>query len=166
MSEMYYMQERNGRKHRRGRDTLAEHLSGVQAERGRGIQAARGYRNQGPENDNEGNMLAEIIAVLILVESGGDWQAVGDNGRSWGGLQIQASVVQDINDYYSMEYPHEAAFIERHARNIARLYLLRWVGPDGTPEQYARVWNGGPNGMRKKATLKYWKKAQAFMAKE
>jgi hypothetical protein len=32
-----------------------------------------------------------------------------------------------------------------------------------TDEQKARIWNGGPGGMRKKTTLAYWRKVQEAM---
>ena len=32
-------------------------------------------------------------------------------------------------------------------------------------EARARIWNGGPQGYRKKATLKYWKKVQIALTK-
>ena len=34
-----------------------------------------------------------------------------------------------------------------------------------TDEQKARVWNGGPRGMSKKATERYWRKVESELAK-
>jgi len=36
-------------------------------------------------------------------------------------------------------------------------------GKTYTPEEISRIWNGGPKGPKKKATLKYWRKVQNVM---
>ena len=37
-----------------------------------------------------------------------------------------------------------------------------WVAPV-TDEDRARIWNGGPNGYKKQATVKYWKKVKEHL---
>jgi hypothetical protein len=110
-------------------------------------------------------MITKLIPALIAIESGGDPNAVGDNGRSLGILQIQAAVVQDVNAWYGTHYRHADAFEPAYAREICRVYLLRWatekrLGRQPTFEDMARIWNGGPNGWKKKSTVKYWEKVQ------
>ena len=35
-----------------------------------------------------------------------------------------------------------------------------------TYEVYARIWNGGPDGWKKRSTLKYWKKVKKELKKK
>ncbi len=101
--------------------------------------------------------MKELIAALMIVESGGRPDAVGDNGKAIGILQIHYEVIVDVNELgYSFKMVD--AFDPVKAENICRLYLEHWCGPWATRETLARNWNGGPTGPRKKATLKYWRK--------
>jgi predicted chitinase len=54
-----------------------------------------------------------------------------------------------------------------YARAVAVAYWQRWC-PDALAEvdaeTLARVHNGGPRGMRKSATLAYWRKVSAALA--
>lgn len=102
-----------------------------------------------------------LISALILVESGGDPAKVGDGGRALGVLQIHACVIADVNQHYGTTYKHKDALDPVKAVRICRLYLHAYAPPGATPEIYARIWNGGPNGHNKVSTLKYWKKVEA-----
>lgn len=107
-------------------------------------------------------MLAELIAALIVVESGGDNLAVGDQGKAIGCLQIHREVVMDVNRIYGTYYTWpESCFNRRHAINICKLYLAHYSKPDSGKEELARKWNGGgPLGHKKQSTLKYWLKVK------
>lgn len=109
-------------------------------------------------------MLALILA-LIMVESGGDNFAIGDNGRAYGCLQIHEICVKDVNRIYGTNYVHEDAFHREKAIRICELYLSYYaseksLGRKATFEDMARIWNGGPNGYKKESTLKYWRKVE------
>jgi len=80
-----------------------------------------------------------LILAIIAVESSGNDLAVGDNGDAYGCLQIHACYVQDASEY---------AKEDRLGRPV-------------TIEDIARIHNGGPNGYKKDATIKYWKKVEA-----
>ena len=104
-----------------------------------------------------------LIDALVKVESNGNPRAVGDNGKALGILQIWAVVVQDVNEVSRVKYTHADAFDPAKARAICRAYLARYatakrLGREPTDEDYARIWNGGPNGHNKPSTLKYWHK--------
>ena len=105
-----------------------------------------------------------LILALIAVESGGNDHAWGDNGKAWGCLQIRAEVVKDVkrinprDDYYD-------AFVRADAIWICQTYLNHYVtrkrlGRNPTFQDYARVWNGGPQGWKKDSTLPYWVKVE------
>lgn len=112
-----------------------------------------------------------FIDALIEVESGGNWDAVGDNGKALGGLQIRKEVIEDVNKFYNKNYEHSDAFSREKAIEICGLYLRYWGEQyekkyDHKPsiEDYARIWNGGPTGYMKKSTYKYWKKVVSLMS--
>jgi len=103
-----------------------------------------------------------MIAALIRIESGDDPQAVGDEGRAWGCLQIRPEGVADVNRIYGLNFTRRDALHAAKAREICRLYLLHWGSKTraGTAEDYARIWNGGPQGRQKEKTRAYWKKVK------
>ena len=118
-----------------------------------------------------------LVLALIQVESGGDYDAIGDDGKALGCLQIRKCVVDDVNKHYPFHYRHKLyvhddAFCVDKATEICWLYLKYWggvykkkTGKEPTNEVYARIWNGGPNGWKKKSTLKYWKKVKKQLEK-
>jgi hypothetical protein len=59
------------------------------------------------------------------------------------------------------------AYDYRRSREIAELYLMYWgdvyrkkTGRPPDYEAFARIWNGGPDGWKKRLTLNYWKKVR------
>lgn len=107
--------------------------------------------------------LDRLIPALIKVESNGNPRAVGDNGKALGALQIWSVVVQDVNRAHGTRYTHRDALDPAKAEAICRLYLAIYctpkrLGRQPTMEDAARIWNGGPTGWKKKATVSYWQK--------
>lgn len=103
-----------------------------------------------------------LIPALEAVESRGNPRAVGDGGRAVGILQIHPSVVADVNRRYGTAYTLAHRWSAAHSRAICRLYLTmytphirRALGRNPTATDYARLWNGGPGGVRKGGTLAY-----------
>lgn len=107
--------------------------------------------------------LSALLAAMIAVESGGDDTALGNHGEH-GALQITAAVVSDCNRIANTRF----TLADAHRRDVAiwmaTTYLHHYAGPNATPEQYARIWNGGPGGFRKKATMRYWLKIKRKLA--
>ena len=111
-----------------------------------------------------------LIAVLIQVESSGIDTAVGDHGRSVGCLQIQSGVIEDVNRVYKTNYTLDDRTCRSSSIEICKLYLKHWgehyqrkTGQPATAEVLSRIWNGGPNGWKKKATDKYWNKVRRLL---
>jgi hypothetical protein len=103
--------------------------------------------------------LSNLISALIIVESSGNDQAIGDNGRAVGPLQIHRGVVLDVNRITGSHYKHSEMTNRVAARAVCEAYLKAY-GKGKTTEQQARIWNGGPTGDRKTATEGYWRKVQ------
>lgn len=106
---------------------------------------------------------ALLIPFLIQVESGGVDTAIGDGGRALGCLQIHAVCVADVNRISGKNYTMSDCLSRETSAEICRLYLdyygsayERRTGRTATAEVLARIWNGGPRGVEKENTRKYW----------
>jgi hypothetical protein len=108
--------------------------------------------------------LTNLISALIAVESGGNDLAIGDQGRAIGPLQIHRAVVTDVNRFTGSHYRHQDMTNRAAARAVCQAYLEHY-GRGATTEQLARLWNGGPTGDRKTATMGYWRKVDAQLKK-
>ena len=111
-----------------------------------------------------------LILAMIQVESSGNDLAVGDNGASWGCLQLQAAYVQDAAEYAKQDWKHSDAFDRQKAIDITLAYMARYatekrLGRPVTAEDIARIHNGGLNGYKKESTKKYWAKVKAELIK-
>ena len=103
-----------------------------------------------------------LIPALEAVESRGNAHAVGDNGKAVGILQIHPCVIRDVNRRFGTAYTLAHRRSKAHSRAICRLYLTmytphlrRTLGRNPTAFDYARLWNGGPDGIMKGGTLAY-----------
>ena len=104
--------------------------------------------------------LSNLISALIMVESSNNDLAIGDQGRAIGCLQIQKAVVLDVNRITGSNYRWESMTNRVQARAVCEAYLTHY-GKGKTTEEQARIWNGGPQGHKKKtATQAYWLKVQ------
>jgi hypothetical protein len=99
-----------------------------------------------------------LLDAIRVVESGGDPRAVGDGGRSRGAYQVRPEAWNDAR----VPWPY-SPFNERQSRVVAYRYMLLWAGEQASNETWARVWNGGPSGHKKKSTLPYWRKVFTAM---
>tara|TARA_R110001606_G_C14936788_1_gene598720 strand:- start:39 stop:416 length:378 start_codon:yes stop_codon:yes gene_type:complete len=110
--------------------------------------------------------LATIMATLKQVESDNNPLAIGDNGSSYGILQIQESVVRDVNRIYGTEYQHEDMFSEKASEEVFKLYLcygkevfLKKHCRLPNQEELVRMWNGGIyQGYKYKQTKEYYER--------
>jgi hypothetical protein len=118
------------------------------------------------------NDLNEIRDVLKHVETNWNPDKTGDGGDSFGILQIQNSVILDVNRRFGTSYEHGDAFDEACAEEIFQLYISMWsknlekkekrptteediVRMWNGEEDIVRMWNGGPNGYKRRSTLDY-----------
>lgn len=115
----------------------------------------------GTVNVANANPSEQLIDALVKVESNGNPNAIGDNGRAIGILQIWKIVVDDVNRFSNVKYAYDDRYDEVKSREMCKKYLIHYGGKNATNEKYARIWNGGPKGHMKNATLKYWKKVRA-----
>jgi len=116
-------------------------------------------RNQSKPQQSTAMNLNNLISALMIVESGNNDQAIGDQGRALGPLQIHKAVVLDVNKFTGSNYRHQDMTNRVAARAVCQAYLEHY-GKGKSLEEQARIWNGGPTGDRKEATVAYWSKVR------
>ena len=112
--------------------------------------------------------MIRLLLALIAVESNGNDAAVGDQGRAVGCLQIRSEVIRDVNRIYGTRFDSSHRWDREQSLRICELYLAHYAGQVRGPvtwETYARIWNGGPSGHQKDATLRYWQKVQTELSR-
>lgn len=110
---------------------------------------------------------SKLLDAIAVVESGNKADAVGDGGKSVGAYQIGKLYVDDVNAIYGTDYKYSDRTDPKLSREITLKYLTHYgkvytrkTKKQPTAEVYARIHNGGPNGWKKPATIKYWRKVQ------
>ena len=111
-----------------------------------------------------------LMFAIMIVESNCDPKAIGDQGRSFGILQIQEAVVLDVNNRYGTDYTHEDMFDPLYAQDVFMKYIEMYctderLGHKATFKDMAQCWNSGPHFMKKQGKVKerleiYWRKVQ------
>jgi hypothetical protein len=114
--------------------------------------------------------LKDIRFVLKHVETHNQPDAIGDNGKAYGVLQIHKIAVDDVNRLYGTDYTHQDAFnvvcseeifnlaIKAGIKRYKRIYCR-----SPTEGELVRMWNGGIyRGYKIDATLKYYKRYKKF----
>ena len=109
-----------------------------------------------------------VLAAIRIVESNNDPSAVGDNGNAIGVYQIWRSYFRDAVEFGNLDLEYRDCFVPVHADTVVRSYMRRYaterrLGRPVTMQDIARIHNGGPNGYKKQATVKYWKKVKAIL---
>lgn len=108
--------------------------------------------------------LMQTVVAIAQVESDCDPSAVGDGGSAVGVLQIRPIMVRDCNRILGRE---EFTLVDRLdvTRSVQMFFVFSLhYHPQGTPEQWARAWNGGPDGPEQVQTAGYWRKVQNVLA--
>lgn len=103
--------------------------------------------------------LYTTLFSIIEIESNWDSKAINYKENAFGIIQIRRDVIKDINYYYGTNYRHADAFDINKSLEIFWLYQKMW-NPKMTKENISRIWNGGPKGMKKKSSIKYWNKVK------
>ena len=107
------------------------------------------------------NPFESLWNATCIVESGKDRFAIGDNGKSWGIAQIQQSRLNDYFNRTGIRYTLQDMFDVQKSRQIFMFY----AGLHGPyqQERICRMWNGGWNYQRIRATKVYYRKIQAHL---
>ncbi len=113
----------------------------------------------------------DLLDAIEWVESKGDTNAVGDNGRAVGAYQIHHCFVEDASyarKYDWHNFTDKDRLNKKECREMIRCYMSLYasygrLGREPTFEDIARIFNGGPDGWKKKSTKAYWLKVKKRM---
>ena len=113
----------------------------------------------------------DVLRAIRVVESNNNPDAVGDNGNAIGVYQIWRTYWTDATEFSGIGGTYRDCFKPEYADKIVRAYMKRYatkrrLGREPTQEDIARIHNGGPNGYKKTATLKYWDKVKAVLERD
>lgn len=94
--------------------------------------------------------VTQIMEVLKVVESNNKVNAIGDNGKAFGILQIHKVCVDDINRFYGTDYTHEDAFDISCSEEMFHLYINMGIsrykkrnGVEPSEKRTVQFWNFG-----------------------
>jgi len=120
--------------------------------------------------DSLSNRIDKLIVALISVESNGKLDAIGDNGKALGQLQIWEIYLKDTKRFSKIKYNHKDMFGYYESIETTITYLTHYgkhyekkTGKVATLEILAKIHNGGPNGYKKSGTNKYWEKVKKVL---
>jgi hypothetical protein len=120
-----------------------------------------------PSSESSSTDVSVLEAAIWMVESGGQegW-IVGDGGAALGPLQIHRGCWTDALEHDpSIGGKYEDCENIEYSLKVFRAYMARYcvphrIGDMPYDEAAARIWNGGPRGHRKNATVGYWFKVE------
>jgi len=108
--------------------------------------------------------LTPLIEALIWVESRGKENAYCKREDAVGVLQIRPIMLKEVNIVLSMSgsdlvYTLDDRWDREKSIEMFKI-IVNHYHETSTYEKIARCWNGGPKGLQKKQTEKYWRKVQ------
>lgn len=110
-----------------------------------------------------------LLDAMVQVESGGRLDLVGDNGKAIGPLQIHRIYWVDAVSYDKTLAPPDGKYEDckrlEYAEKVVVAYWNCYASKNASWEELARIHNGGPKGLGKKATQEYWDKVNKEMSK-
>lgn len=111
---------------------------------------------------------ALLLAAIVAIESGGNDHARGDHGTAFGAYQASAAAIRDVNRAHGTHYTTRDMTNRAAATFVFNGYVNLYATPERlgrpvTDEDRARIWNGGPDGWRRRATLPYLRKFRRYV---
>tara|TARA_A100001015_G_scaffold281199_1_gene344228 strand:+ start:34 stop:489 length:456 start_codon:yes stop_codon:yes gene_type:complete len=105
----------------------------------------------------------DVLQAIILVESSGRDNAHRVSEDAVGCLQIRRTMVRDVNRILrrsgsDKRYRYKDRWNRQLSIEMFDIYCKHYNLT--TPEEKARCWNGGPRGLYKLSTKRYWEKVK------
>lgn len=97
----------------------------------------------------------KIIKAIAIKESNNNPKAINHSTNAVGVVQITPIVVKDLNRIYKTSFKLSDRYDRFKSYRMFCLYQDNY-NPSWNLERAARIWNGGPNGHKKKSTKKYY----------
>lgn len=105
--------------------------------------------------------IPNLVKAIIYVESRDNDSAYNKSEDAVGCLQIRPIMVREVNRLLQKRKDDRVYTLsDRWNRQKSIEMFLIFTKKISTSEAKARCWNGGPKGMTKSSTIKYWKKVK------
>lgn len=105
-----------------------------------------------------------LIQAIFTQESSCGKRLIGDDGKAVGPLQIHKVMVDEVNRIVGYDrYGYSDRLSYDKSVEMFNIYQS-YYNPHRDIEIAARIWNGGPRGMKKHTTKKYYKKVKQLMS--
>lgn len=122
-------------------------------------------------NVNAVEVSDKLLHALKMAESDCKSDAIGDNGKAVGILQLHKAYVDDANRIVGYKkYNYNDRYDVRKSEEIARIVLTHYgehyerkTGKRCTDEILARIHNRGYSQWNDKLGERYWKRVQKFL---
>ena len=106
----------------------------------------------------------DILEAIMFVESRNNDSAYASGEDAVGCLQIRKCMVDDVNRILlrkksSISFTYNDRWDRKKSIEMFNIFITYYNL--NTAEEMARGWNGGPKGINKTTTLKYWNKVEA-----
>ena len=111
---------------------------------------------------NQWKEMRVLFFGIRWVESRGGLSPTGDDGKSKGPYHITRNYWQDSCEHLRIDWDYDTHVWNRDRCEYIMVGYWDRYGAK-TPEQKARMHNGGPRGHLKKSTLTYWYKVKWIM---
>ncbi len=122
----------------------------------------------------------ELWKAICQVETGGTWKDSDKPGAAGeiGIAQIRKVCVDDVNRILKLKkvkerYTYNDRLSVVKSREMFYIYIGHYAkyyyktqGKQATYEVKARIWNGGPSGWKKSATVHYWDRVKIILHKK
>lgn len=110
----------------------------------------------------------QVVQAIIHIESAGNDNAYRACEDAAGPMQIRRTMVRDVNRILksrgdATRYRYKDRWCRQSSIHMFNIYCSHYKLE--TPEEKARCWNGGPRGIRKRSTIKYWNKVKNELAR-
>ena len=113
--------------------------------------------------------LTPLIDALMWVESRCDTSAYCKREDAVGVLQIRPIMLREVNRILDLKGSSTIYTLEDRWNRDKSIQMFNVIAnyyhETSSYEKIARCWNGGPKGLQKKQTQKYWRKVQKRLKK-
>ena len=113
--------------------------------------------------------LDDLIEAMVWVESEGNPNAYAKREDAAGILQIRPIMVNEVNRILNKNKDSRFYTLDDRwdrVKSIEMFYVfVDYYHKESSYEEIARCWNGGPKGLQKKQTKRYWKKVRNTLNK-
>ncbi len=106
--------------------------------------------------------IVRLLAAMAMIESESGARRFNPDELAYGLYHCRKAALKDVNSRYGTHFTLRQLLTDDASSAFVVLAYGRMYGAE-TPEQYARIWNGGPKGMNKYVTLKYWEQCRNLM---